>query len=304
MQESASNKQFVIDLLTTLKKERFSLSGWWHFLARSWHISCATAHAHPALKRSWLRVTLLFSGLTLILLFVTFLSTGTTTLFRLLPGFIFCVAWQQSDLFWHLGLNRQAQTGELLPHVGMANIITGLRGLAASYLLGRLIGGLSTPSTLALLVFLFGIITDILDGLVARQTGMQSRLGQITDSEADFCLYLTVTIILIQNNVLPLWLGIVMLLRFCVPLLAALVSYFLLARPLRFGSTLWGKCAGTAQSLYFFVLLAPPQLAMLAHVINLPLLIVALALLVAAPIAQIRANKPARRPQESPRQLR
>ncbi len=291
MQKNVSpDNQFVVDLLTTLKREHFSPSGWWRFLARSWNMSCATANEHPALKRSRLHTTLLFSVLTSILLLITFLFSGTSALLHLLPGFVFCVAWQQSDLFWHLGLNRRVQSGELLPRVGIANMLTGLRGLAASYLLGRLIGGLATPSTLALLVFLFGILTDVLDGLWARRTRTQSRLGQIMDGEADFCLYLAITFILIQNGVLPPWLGILMLLRFCVPLLAAFASYFFLAKPVRFGSTLWGKCAGIAQSLYFLLVLAPPQLAYLAHIFNLPVLIVTLALLIAAPVAQIVAN--------------
>jgi phosphatidylglycerophosphate synthase len=284
------DNQFVVDLIATLKREHFSLSSWWHFLARSWHMSRATANEHPELKRSWLHTTLLFSILTGMVLLITFLNSGSSVLLHLLPGFVFCVAWQQSDLFWHLGLNRSVETGELLPRVGIANILTGLRGLAASYLLGRLIGGLSTPSTLALLVFLFGISTDILDGLWARRTRTQSRLGQIMDGEADFCLYLAITIILLQNNILSLWLGILMLLRFCVPLFAALASYFLLARPVRFGSTLWGKCAGIAQCLYFLLLLAPSQLGPLTHAIDLPLLLITLALLIAAPIAQIVGN--------------
>ncbi|HEV2659951.1 MAG TPA: CDP-alcohol phosphatidyltransferase family protein, partial [Ktedonobacteraceae bacterium] len=291
MQKNVSpDNQFVVDLLTTLKREHFSPSGWWHFLAHSWNMSCATANKHPELKRSWLHITLLFGVLAGILLLITFLSSGTSALLHLLPGLVFCVAWQQSDLFWHLGLNRRVETGELLPHVGIANILTGLRGLAASYLLSRLIGGLATPSALALLVFLCGILTDILDGLWARRARTQSRLGQIMDGEADFCLYLALTFILVQNGVLPLWLGILMLLRFCVPLLAALASYFLLAKPVRFGSTLWGKGAGIAQCLYFLLLLAPSQLTPLTHALNLPLLLITLALLIAAPSAQIVGN--------------
>ncbi len=291
MQKNVSpDNQFVVDLLATLKREHFSPSSWWHFLAHSWKMSCATANEYPELKRSWLHTTLLFSALTGILLLITFLSSGSSVLLHLLPGFVFCVAWQQSDLFWHLGLNRSIETGALLPRIDIANMLTGLRGLAACYLLGRLFGGLSTPSTLALLVFLFGIITDIMDGIWARRTRTQSRLGQIMDSEADFCLYLALTLILVQNGVLPLWLGIMMLLRFCIPLFAALISYFMLARPVRFGSTLWGKGAGIAQSLYFLLLLAPPQLAYLASIINLPLLIITLILLIAAPVAQIVAN--------------
>ncbi len=81
-----------------------------------------------------------------------------------------------------------------------------------------------------------------------------------------------------------------MLLRFVIPLLAALGIYFLLAHPVHFGSTIWGKLAGLAQCLYFLVLLAPGQLAFLTKVLNLPLLITTLALLIAAPVAQIVVN--------------
>ncbi len=285
-----SQSQFVVDLLTTLRKERFSPLGWWHFIRRSWEMSWNTAQAHPTLKRSWAYITLFIGTLAIAILIASLFAEGSATTMRLLPGFLFCVAWQQSDLFWHLGLNRQTKTGELLPTVGVANMFTWLRGLAASFLLGRLIGGITTPSWLALLVLLAGIVTDILDGQVARHTRTQSKLGQIADGEADFCLYSAITIILIQNDVLPLWLGLVMLLRFLVPLLAALASYFIFAHPIRFGSTAWGKYAALAQCVYFLVLLAPSQLTFLTRFVNLPLLVVTLILLVAAPIAQIVRN--------------
>jgi phosphatidylglycerophosphate synthase len=288
--KNSVESQFVVDLLTTLRKEKFCPIGWWHFFRRSWEMSWSTAQSHPTLKRSWARITVFISTLVIAILLTSFFLEGPGTTIRLLPGFLLCVAWQQSDLFWHLGLNRQAKTGELLLTVGVANTFTWLRGLAASFLLGRLIGGVSTSSWLALLVFLAGIVTDILDGQVARYTRTQSKLGQIADGEADFCLYSAIAIILIQNGVLPLWLGLMMLLRFLVPLLAALASYFIFTRPIRFGSTVWGKYAALAQCLYFLLLLAPPQLAFIARFINLPLLIVTLILLVTAPTAQIARN--------------
>ena len=288
-----SENAFVVDLLTTLRNEKFSPPGWWRFLVRSWQMSWQTAQMHPTLKRSWALVTLLICTLAITILAANMFFEGIDKTLRLLPGFVFCVAWQQSDLFWHLGLNRQQQPGQagrLLPVVGVANTFTWLRGLGASYLIGRLVGGLSTPDWLALLVLLGGVVTDILDGQVARRTSTFSKLGQIADGEVDFCLYLSITVILIQNGVLPLWLGLVMLLRFLIPLLAALGSYFLFAHPVRFGSTIWGKYAGLAQCVYFFVLLAPPQLAFIARFINLPLLIVTLILLIVASVAQIVAN--------------
>lgn len=289
-QSNTAENQFVVDLLTTLRQEKFSPVAWLHFLGRSWEVSVSTANDTPSLKRSWQRITLFIGILAIATLIVSVAFEGLDKALRLLPGFLFCAAWQQSDLFWHLGLNRQAQTGKLLPTVGIANTCTWIRGLGASFLLGRLIGGVGTPTGLALLVFLIGGATDILDGQVARRTHTQSKLGQIGDGEADFCLYLAITIILIQDSILPLWLGLIMLFRFLIPLLAALGSYFLFAHPVRFGSTIWGKYAGLAQCLYFLVLLAPPQLTLLTRIVNLPLLIATLFLLVAAPVAQIVEN--------------
>ena len=289
-QSVRKENQFVVDLLTTLQKDRFSLAAWWHFLVRSWNMSCETARNTPSLTRSWFRVTVLMSILTCSICIAVSILEGPFVVLRLLPGFVFCIAWQQCDAFWHLGLNRQVQTGKLLPMIGIANVLTGLRGLGASFLLGRLLGGLPTPTSLALAVFLFGIVTDILDGQVAQRTHTQSRLGQIIDGETDFCLYLALSIILVQDGILPLWLCIVLILRFFVPLIAALGSYFLFARPVRFGSTIWGKCAGLIQCLYFFVLLAPSQLMFIVRAVSLPLLVATIVFTIAAPIAQIVVN--------------
>src|SRR5690348_14944769 len=143
---NADTTTFVIDLLTTLQKDRFSPLACWHFIGRSWDKSYATANAHPPLKRSWFYTTLFICMLAVVILVATLFFEGANVMLRFLPGFAFCVAWQQSDFFWHLGLNRHAQTGELLPKVGIANTLTLLRGLSASYLLGRFFGGLTTPS--------------------------------------------------------------------------------------------------------------------------------------------------------------
>ncbi len=283
--------QFVVDLLTTLQKERFSPLGWWRFIVRSWDMSYVTAKNNPALCRSWLNTTLLMGILGVAILVITDWYEGFAVAVRLLPGFLFCLVWQQSDLFWHLGLNRQAQTGHLLQRVGWANTFTELRGLGATYLLGRLVAGIATPSELALAVFLLGVVTDILDGQVARHTQTQSKLGQISDGEADFCLYTALTVILLQNGLLSPWIAVVMVLRFFLPLLAALASYFVFAQPVRFGSTVLGKYAGLAQSLYFLVLLIPAQFTQITQFVRLPLLLVTLVLLVIAPLAQIAANR-------------
>src|SRR5258708_37034490 len=165
-----NENQFVVDLLTTLRNERFSPLAWVHFLQRSWEMSCATARANPSLKGSWPRITLLIGVLALAVLAASFIFEGPQTASRLLPGFLFCVTWQQSDLFWHLGLNRQVGTGKLLPTVRVAHSFAWLGAFGPSFLVCRLVGGVSTPSCLALLVFLAGIATEMLDGHIARRT--------------------------------------------------------------------------------------------------------------------------------------
>lgn len=282
--------RFVMELLTLLRKDRFSAMAWWEFLKRSWQMSSQTAGENPSLLRSWRRMTSVISLLSLAILLLTLTLEGSTAALRLFSGLVFFVVWQQSDLFWHLGLNRRELESPLYPRLGSAIYLTWLRALAASFLLARLIGGLPTSSTLALLVFLIGVATDILDGQFARRTHTTSRLGQIGDGETDFSLYLALTLILIQNGVLPIWLGLLMLARFILPLIAALASYFLLTRAIRFGSTIPGKLAGLFQTLYFLLILAPMQFAPLLRPLQLPLLILTVLCLLLAPLAQLIAN--------------
>lgn len=280
------SSEFVVALLGELRAGRYGPKAWGRFLRRSWEVSLETAQANPALQGSWQSLTLCIATLTAGLVVVTALCEGMNATLHLLPGLLFCVTWQQSDLFWHLGLNRSTHTGKLFQQIGAANTLTWLRALAASYLIARLVGGLSTPVWLVLTVFLFGLLTDILDGALARLTRTQSKLGQIADGEVDFCLYLAVTLILMQHTLLPLWLGLVMLARFLIPLFGVISSYFLLARPVRFGSTTLGKYAGLCQCLYFLLILAPHQFQPIVQVVQPPLLILTLILLVAAPLAQ------------------
>ena len=282
---------FVVDLLTTLRNEQFSPRAWYHFLKRSWEMSRKTAHANSQLQRSWTWVTAAIVVLTVVLLLLICKIEGGEAALRCAPGMILCIMWQASDVFWHLGLNRQSQTGRIYQSIGWANIFTLLRGVGTAFLLGRYTGGLATPTTLLLGVFLFGVATDILDGQIAHRTKTESKLGRILDAETDFCQYLVIGLLLLQNGLLLPWVMIVFLLRFCLPLLAAFASYFLLARPVRIGSTRWGKWTGVVQGCYLLVLMLPRNLQGISSLLQTPLLIATLILLIGAPIAQFLANR-------------
>src|SRR5690242_1102965 len=107
MASTLSNEsRFVVDLFVTLRREKFSLAAWVRFFVRSWDMSRTTARANPGLRRSWRRVSFALGVLAFALLVGTFALEGLAITLRLLPGFLFCVIWQISDLYWRLGLNR------------------------------------------------------------------------------------------------------------------------------------------------------------------------------------------------------
>jgi len=290
LETTDNDNQFVVDILSDLRKDNFGFQAWIRFLGSSWRKSRETAKGNPSLTNSWFSITIFIGLLAVAILIFNLFFEGPIETLHVLPGFLFFVVWQQSDLYWHLGLNRQITTGKQLSALSSATTVTFLRGLSASYLLARFIGGISTPSLLILLALIGGIITDILDGQIARRTHTQTKYGQIADAEADFCLYLAITGILIQQHILPFWFGMFLLLRFIIPLIAAIASYFLFAHAVRFGSTLWGKLSGLAFSFYLLLLLVPAKLIIITDVFHIPLMIVTMILLAIATVAQILRN--------------
>ncbi|HYA98690.1 MAG TPA: CDP-alcohol phosphatidyltransferase family protein [Ktedonobacteraceae bacterium] len=290
LNKTDNENQFVVDILSDLRKDNFGFQACICFLGSSWRKSHATAKGNPSLTNSWFSITIFIGLLALAILIFNLFFEGPIETLHVLPGFLFFVVWQQSDLYWHLGLNRQVGTGKQLSALSTATSVTFLRALSASYLLARFIGGIGTPSWLILLALVGGIITDILDGQIARRTHTQTKYGQIADAEADFCLYLAITGILIQQHILPFWFGMFLLLRFIIPLIAAIASYFLFAHPVRFGSTLWGKLSGLAFSFYLLLLLVPAKLIIITDLFHIPLMIVTMILLALATVAQILRN--------------
>src|SRR3989440_9292652 len=88
-----SEKQFVVDLLTTLRQEKFSPRGWWCFFRRSWEMSCKTANDNPTLKRSWVLTTLLIATLPVAMILLNFLLEGAEPALCFRPCFLFFSVW-------------------------------------------------------------------------------------------------------------------------------------------------------------------------------------------------------------------
>lgn len=101
---------------------------------------------------------------------------------------------------------------------------------------------------LALWIFILAGITDSLDGFLARRLHARSLIGEYLDPIADKLLltaaYITLTIPLGQDVVIPLWLAILALFRDFLIMLVALVLY-LVEGITRFPPSLLGKLTTT-----------------------------------------------------------
>lgn len=287
---NTGHNEFVVALLTDLQRGHYTPRAWWRFLTDSWRKSWATARAHPALTRSWLRVSLFMVALASIGLSAIWLVEGQRSALRLLPALLLCLALQQGDVFVHLGLNWRPADGLFREQLGIPTSLTLLRGVMADLLLAHLLIGLIPLPAFTLGAYLIGIATDIADGQIARRRGWQTRLGGNLDGEADLFLYSAATFCALLSGLLPTWLALLMLLRFAVPLLGALLSYFVALRQVDFSHTLWGRSAGFAQSVFLLVALAPEPFSLILAPVYLPVLLIASALLVLAPVAEIRSN--------------
>ena len=209
---------------------------------------------------------------------------------RLLPALLICLALQQGDVYVHLGLNWRPDDGLFRERLGLPTTLTLVRGVMANLLLAHLLSGVIPPTGFTLGVLLIGIATDCADGQIARRAQWQTRLGGYLDSEADLYLSSATSLCAWQAGVLPGWVAAIMIFRFALPLLAAVLSYFVAIRQVDLTHTILGRSAGVAQAALLITILAPSPLAQLLAPLYLPLLLLTLAFMALAPLVEIRNN--------------
>lgn len=113
------------------------------------------------------------------------------------------VAPQQRNIWqrWAACSHGIITPGNIVSIIGAALVIVGLFDIAND----QLIGGLA--------VMLVGRCADVLDGLVADYTKTKSPLGEGVDATIDKILIGLTLIVLLDNQLLPLFVGIVMALH-------------------------------------------------------------------------------------------
>lgn len=82
----------------------------------------------------------------------------------------------------------------------------------------------------ALLLFVIAGFSDGIDGWLAKRNGWHSRLGALLDPVADKLLIVGVFIVLLLGELIPLWLGIIVIARDVV-IVGGATAYNFLVRP-------------------------------------------------------------------------
>ncbi|MBN3040186.1 MAG: CDP-alcohol phosphatidyltransferase family protein [Candidatus Omnitrophica bacterium] len=128
--------------------------------------------------------------------------------------------------------------------MSLADKVSSIRIILIPVFVSLLIYSQSKPSlrTLAVIVFVLAILSDFFDGLVARIKKEKSELGQIIDPLADKLLMLTafITLYLLPNFTIYLWLVLVVVSRDIIMLLGFIILHFLKIE-ITITPTMWGK---------------------------------------------------------------
>lgn len=116
----------------------------------------------------------------------------------------------------------------------------------------------------ALCIFLLGVISDAVDGYIARKTKQQSKAGLVLDPLGDKLLLMTayICLALLANFSLrfPLWVTLIVISRDIIILLGALVIY-IVKQNIAIFPTKWGKLTTTFQMLAVITVLLQWQLS-------------------------------------------
>jgi cardiolipin synthase len=99
----------------------------------------------------------------------------------------------------------------------------------------------------ALLVFIFGGVTDFLDGLAARLMNQKTALGAYLDPVADKLLVITSFVMLSLIGGIPTWLAVVVISRDVLLIIGYGVVYFLVEDSLEVNPSLVGKASTMLQ---------------------------------------------------------
>lgn len=195
---------------------------------------------------------------------------------------------------------RVARSGEGQASLGnVANIVTILRILMAPVFIWLLLaddGEAGALRWVAAALFVFAIITDSVDGLLARRQNLVTDFGKLVDPIADKILIGGALVALSILGELPIWVTAVILVRE----VGITVYRFIALRDRVIAASIWGKLKTVVQAVAVSVALVPfpALLGSWFDVVNVVLMSAAVALTVGSGLEYLvqahRAGRTAR----------
>lgn len=153
-------------------------------------------------------------------------------------------------VFSNLAFLRNAD-GTMAERLNAANKLTAVRLFMAPAAFILLIGGRPIVGSA---LYLVAVITDVIDGHVARRMGQGTNLGIMLDPIGDIILTLALFLFLWLERAVPYWLFALLLVRYAQFFIGLAVLAVLGAVP-RLKATMAGKIVGVVQALGIIVLL-------------------------------------------------
>ncbi len=105
----------------------------------------------------------------------------------------------------------------------VSNFLSVLRVLLLPFIYHYLKTGVEQDNAIALSLMSVAVVSDILDGIIARRMGAESSMGKILDPLADKIFIGTMIVILVFFRGFPIWLVAIIIFRDTLVLLSALM---------------------------------------------------------------------------------
>lgn len=225
--------------LVELRRHHYTPAAWMRYVRSAFGFARERGLANPAAVRSVLSVGLM--------LFLAAVACAVLLALLVDPGLARrAFGWTMVGLVPMIGLTLlyvdllRDKTGTPLDAIGWPSAITLSRvALVPAYLVFMSEGRFR----LAFAIYLFAIVTDILDGWVARKFGQETRFGAILDPLADILCSFWLFVGLFVGGLVP-WLALLLATLRMLLLLAGGSYLYVTLGPVRIHSTMLGKLTG------------------------------------------------------------
>lgn len=235
---------FVEEYLVELRQSGFRPSAWARYAARCLKLARESAFGRPVMLRS--------IALVGIVGFLALLAASLVLAFTTEAGLAFQV-FTQCGLVLLLGVAAAAghvrllvrPDGTPIDRFNPANILTLSRLVLIPAMLAFVAHG---HLALALVTYLVGGLTDVLDGWLARRRGDATDFGRMFDPVVDILFNMALFLSLFAAGLLPAWVLALIMTRYGLLLGGAVVIY-LFRGPVHIRPTVLGKTTGVVMTL-------------------------------------------------------